>query len=550
MNKKITFAVAVLFFLSLSFLFGVFFENKKFYPYLEIKDIYQKVNNILIRSNKEKDVTKKEKKSEINQFEFISFNYENSKIIETSTLRLEKSEIDLSNYFFKSNKMKSRGGICSIGDHLIVVSASGESILIDDKKKQKLFFDINSLFNEKTNKINIVQDILCLDKNKNNIISFLVNIQFNEKEALVEGNYKGNFSSNVFQIDIENLKKINIKKKIFKSKNHGINWAGRMIKKDDNLYISFSSRDANKENEYDMPLSQDERYLEGKIIKINLSDNSNSIFSKGHRNPQGLALIDDMILSTEHGPRGGDELNIINENQNYGWPLVTHGTTYADFKAYDYIKTIPGRHDGFKKPIFSWSPGLGISNLVEILNFDNSWNKDVLISSLKNMSLYRVRILDKRILFAERIWVGNRIRDITMSKDGKIFLWTDNKKIIKLVNANYKKDLNVVRTGYDINKITPCLSCHYLNSGDKPSSNLVAPTLSKIFERNIASDEDYDYSKALKSFDGQWTKLKMAKYLTDPQKFAPGTYKSYKIKSQTEAFDIIEQLEKLSISGD
>ena len=57
-------------------------------------------------------------------------------------------------------------------------------------------------------------------------------------------------------------------------------------------------------------------------------------------------------LSTEHGPKGGDELNLIKKGNNYGWPIVTHGTTYESFKAYDYANVVPGRHDGLKNHYF------------------------------------------------------------------------------------------------------------------------------------------------------------------------------------------------------
>ena len=140
-------------------------------------------------------------------------------------------------------------------------------------------------------------------------------------------------------------------------------WSQKMI----NYTYLFPVEMQIKKNLYDQPLAQDDRYLEGKILEVNLNNKENKFFTKGHRNPQGLTLLsDNSILSTEHGPKGGDELNVIKENKNYGWPIVTHGTSYERFEAYSYTDTIPGRHDGFYKPIFSWTPGIGISNLLEI----------------------------------------------------------------------------------------------------------------------------------------------------------------------------------------
>ena len=112
------------------------------------------------------------------------------------------------------------------------------------------------------------------------------------------------------------------------------------------------------------------------------------------------------------------------------------------------------------------------------------------------MSLYRVRLNRDNLIFAERIWIGNRVRDVSINSKGTIYLWTDSKKIIKL-KKNIDSNSRTFKT-YDTNRLSICLSCHYLNSGEKPSSNLVAPSLTKIFEKEIASDEDYEYSEALK----------------------------------------------------
>ena len=78
-------------------------------------------------------------------------------------------------------------------------------------------------------------------------------------------------------------------------------------------------------------LAQDDDSPYGKVLTIEIDEKNNfnyKIFSKGHRNPQGISLIDDKIFSVEHGPRGGDELNIIYKNENYGWPLFSLGSTY------------------------------------------------------------------------------------------------------------------------------------------------------------------------------------------------------------------------------
>ena len=81
------------------------------------------------------------------------------------------------------------------------------------------------------------------------------------------------------------------------------------------------------------------------------------------------------LISTEHGPRGGDELNIIKSGRNYGWPEVTLGTQYLSY-SWPYNKK-QGRHEGFESPIFSWSPSIAVSNLIEVRDFDDRFTAPV-----------------------------------------------------------------------------------------------------------------------------------------------------------------------------
>lgn len=543
LKKKLFYLFLLIIIVFSSFVVGIFFENKKFFPYFTIKSIYNK-----IKYNESDKKIKIEKKIDIKEFKNIKLTNISENEIETSILRLNKKTINLKSFFKRSETYKSRGGICNYKDKVLIVSAAGEATLIDLNNNELIFVDLYNHFKKENILIDLVQDIICLD-NPGEELSFLINIHIKEKDKFINQNYEAEYTSNVYKIKFEDNSTIN-KIRLFKSKKHGINWAGRMAKNDNFLYMSFSTKESNKETKYPIPLSQDDEVLEGKIIEINLRNGSYRTYSKGHRNPQGLTILsNNKILSTEHGPRGGDELNYIQYNKNYGWPLVTHGTTYTNFEAYNYIETIPGRHDGYQKPIFSWTPGIGISNLIEIKNFHKTWNGDLLISSLKNMSLYRLRVIDDKVMFSERIWIGKRIRDISSNEKGDIFLWTDDKNFIQISRVISENSVRSVKT-YDITLIGACLSCHYLNSGERPSTNLIAPTLSKIFERNIASDDFYNYSQSLKKLDGKWNEKNMISYLMNPQKFAPGTYKSYKVLNKSKAIKIVGEIKKLSQSGD
>ena len=134
--------------------------------------------------------------------------------------------------------------------------------------------------------------------------------------------------------------------------------------------------------------------------------------SKGHRNPQGLLVDKSNIISTEHGPRGGDEINKIELGGNYGWPIASYGGSYFD-KDLKYKKN--HKDNGFIEPIFSFVPSIGISEIIKIPeSFSETWKNNFLITSLNGRSFYRIKFSDElnKILFSEQIFIGERIRDI------------------------------------------------------------------------------------------------------------------------------------------
>ncbi|MDB4193739.1 PQQ-dependent sugar dehydrogenase [Candidatus Pelagibacter sp.] len=216
---------------------------------------------------------------------------------------------------------------------------------------------------------------------------------------------------------------------------------GRLSKLNENS-ILFSVGDFYADGVNGPILSQDSSNIYGKIIEININDFSSKIFSYGHRNPQGL-FIDDQknIFSTEHGPTGGDEINLVLENSNYGWPYATYGTNYKSSDAYkktanDNRKKWPidksnNSHDNYVKPLFSWGNQFGISNLIVYEgDYFNNWSKNLIVTSLATKQIVRFIYDYKRklVLYKENIKIGKRIRDIIPLKDGKIVLLTDRGK--------------------------------------------------------------------------------------------------------------------------
>lgn len=244
----------------------------------------------------------------------------------------------------------------------------------------------------------------------------------------------------------------------------------------------------------------------GKTVRISLADGSWQPYTIGHRNPQGL-LSDGQgrIWLTEHGPQGGDELNLLTAGSNYGWPKVTYGTDYG--KQAWPLNPRQGRHEGFVEPVYSWAKSIGPSNLIEIRgNLFTSWAGDLLIGTLIGESLMRIRLDQGHVRLIEPIPVGERVRDLIEDSSGRIVLLTDSYSLVILEPA---------QSGFAM-----CAGCHALTG--KPGSGL-GPDLSGVLGSAIAARPGFAYSEALKKVGGVWTEAELDRFLTDPQAFAPGS---------------------------
>ena len=267
--------------------------------------------------------------------------------------------------------------------------------------------------------------------------------------------------------------------------------------------------------------AQDQTNDLGSIVRISIHDGSSEIVSIGHRNPQGLHVTGDGDLySTEHGAKGGDELNRIVEGKNYGWPLVTHGGDYSRY-SWKHLKD-QGRHRGYEMPVHAWVPSIAVSNLLEIRGFDDRWDGDLLIGSLKSMSLFRVRMDGPSVKYVEPIWIGQRIRDIDQLDDGTIALWTDMTQLLFLTvdKMRLKADRRIF---VEHDALNDCIDCHHFGL---TNSSHAAPSLLGLIGRKIASDNFAHYSDGLIQFAQQndvWTEQLLREYLMDPQQTAPGT---------------------------
>ena len=268
----------------------------------------------------------------------------------------------------------------------------------------------------------------------------------------------------------------------------------------------------------------------GKVLEIDLTDGTSRKISIGHRNMQGV-IVDSkgQIWVTEHGPRGGDELNRVIEGGNFGWPKVVLGTRYNRLPWPGSVGY--GRHDNYIAPTYAWVPSIATSGLTQIEGFAPGWDGDLLVSSLKATSIFRLRIKENRVIFAEPIKIGERIRYVHQHTDGRIVLWTDSKKLIfiSLGTESYTQeriDKAIADAGYNDHQreriesaIGGCAECHSFEENVHEG----APSLSTIFGRRVASTEYNEYSDALRSRQGAWTADQLSQFIKDPQTYAPGT---------------------------
>lgn len=184
----------------------------------------------------------------------------------------------------------------------------------------------------------------------------------------------------------------------------------------------------------DSPVVEPDFHL-GKLVRIHLASGRAQVVAAGLRNPQGLARDGQgRLWQTEHGQQGGDELNLLMPETHFGWPYVTNGLNYGH-SVWRY-NPVQGRHDGYEKPVFAWIPSIAVSSLiVSDSPLFPLWQNDLLIGSLKDRSIFRVRLHEERVVYVEKILIGSRIRDITKMPDGKIAILTDDAKILLLRRA-------------------------------------------------------------------------------------------------------------------
>ncbi|MFH1500260.1 MAG: PQQ-dependent sugar dehydrogenase [Verrucomicrobiota bacterium] len=222
-------------------------------------------------------------------------------------------------------------------------------------------------------------------------------------------------------------------------RNSGVHFGTRIVFQDGYLFFSIGDRGAQQQ-------AQDLSRPNGKVHRLHddgrvPADNPfvktpgalPSIWSYGNRNPQGLALhpATGELWSTEHGPRGGDELNLIQPGRNYGWPAITHGMNYNGTPI-----TAETNREGMEQPVVHWTPSLAVCG-IGFYTGDAfpEWQNQLFVTSLAAQELRRVVVDNqRRAVHQEVIFKGiGRLRDVATGPDGLLYVSMENPgRIVRL----------------------------------------------------------------------------------------------------------------------
>ena len=220
----------------------------------------------------------------------------------------------------------------------------------------------------------------------------------------------------------------------------GQHFGSRLVFDDSNcLFFTIGDRGNRDENPQDITRDCGKIYRindDGSIPEdnpfVNEANAKTAIYSYGHRNPQGLTLHPktSAIWSHEHGPKGGDEINIIEAGKNYGWPIISYGVNYSGTKFTDITEK-----EDLEQPIHYWDPSIAPSGMA-FINSDKygDWKSNLLIGSLKFQYLNMCTLKDNKVIKEERLLDGlGRIRSVNQGPDGYIYVGVENLGIVKLI---------------------------------------------------------------------------------------------------------------------
>jgi len=284
---------------------------------------------------------------------------------------------------------------------------------------------------------------VAVDKNfsSNQIIYLTASVSDSEK-----GSNTSLFSAKLDGVSLVDLKQLYKASPDSEEQRH---FGGSILLKNQHIYFTIGDRGNRDINPQDLNLDGGKIYrlnLDGSIPDDNpffdMENTKKAVWSYGHRNPQGIVdgFNNDEIWIHEHGPRGGDEINIIKEpknnedpvrERNYGWPKATYGINYSGSEI-TKNKTL----DGVTDPYYYWTPSIAPSGMVMIKGSEiySDWNNTLLIGSLSFRYLERLEFDNSGIIMREKLFprIG-RVRDVNLSPDGYVYISVEGEGIFKIL---------------------------------------------------------------------------------------------------------------------
>ncbi|WP_299365802.1 PQQ-dependent sugar dehydrogenase [Winogradskyella sp.] len=264
-------------------------------------------------------------------------------------------------------------------------------------------------------------------------------VYFSYASSEGEGN-GGNTTIAKAKLENTSLKDWNVLYKAEPNTRRGQHFGSRLVfDKDGYLYFTIGDRGDREVNPQDITRDC------GKVYRINddgtiPTDNpffnkesaKKAIYSYGHRNPQGMTLHPKTgaIWTHEHGPKGGDEINIIEAGKNYGWPVISYGINYNGTKFTDITEK-----EGMEQPLHYWDPSIAPSGMA-FIDSDKygDWNGNLLIGSLKFQYLDMCTLKNNKVVKEERLLNRlGRVRCVEQGPDGYIYVGIENLGIVKLI---------------------------------------------------------------------------------------------------------------------
>ncbi|RXG15169.1 glucose/arabinose dehydrogenase [Leeuwenhoekiella aestuarii] len=220
----------------------------------------------------------------------------------------------------------------------------------------------------------------------------------------------------------------------------GQHWGSRIVF-DNSGHVYFTAGERGERDVNPQDVTRDN----GKVYRLNLdgsipSDNpfvgqanaKAAIWSYGHRNPQGMIIHPETqeIWVHEHGPRGGDEINVIKKGANYGWPVITYGINYSGTAITDETKK-----EGMEQPLYYWVPSIAPSGMALVTgNKYPELSGNILVGSLKFVYLEALYLANDKVVKREKLLDGiGRVRNVVQGPDGFVYVGVEGVGIVKLI---------------------------------------------------------------------------------------------------------------------